>query len=69
MKLYELPRDKNIRLYGVKNKEGKDLIIIFGHIDGAYSFCWLEDSPESIVHLHASTPLKKFRDGYIILDG
>ena len=37
MKLYELPENKNIKLYI------DDKIVIFGHLDGMYSYCWLEE--------------------------
>jgi hypothetical protein len=74
MKLYDLPqRTKNgIKIYGLKDLENKDVVVIFGHLDGAYSYCWIHDpkfdSREKIVHLSASTPLVKHGDGYKVAD-
>lgn len=68
MKLYELPRDQGVKIYGFKDIDNNNLTIIFGHIDGAYSYCWIEDKvngdTDQIVHLSASTPLVKYKDGY-----
>lgn len=70
MKLYDLPRDKGIKIYGAKaNGTGKDIVIIFGHLDGMYSYCWIEGDESKVVHLSASTPLTKFKDGYMIDGG
>lgn len=60
-KLYELPEHKNIKLYYEKN------IIIFDHIDGFYSYCWLEEDKTKLVHIKATTQLKKYKDGYKIV--
>lgn len=68
-KLYELPRDKDIKIYGFDDSNGDPVTIIFGHIDGAYSYCWFENSPEDVVHLSASTPLKAYKDGYKVILG
>jgi len=63
-KLYELPSYQNIKLYL------DDTIIIFDHIDGFYSYCWLGEDKNQLVHLKATTLLKKYKDGYkIISDG
>lgn len=68
MKLYELPRDKNIPIYGLHDGEGKSITIIFGHLDGMYSYCWIKDDEESVVHLNASTPLEVYKDGYKVVE-
>lgn len=69
MKLYDLPRDKNTKLYGLKDLDGKEnTTLIFGHLDGAYSYCWIEGEPEKVVHLSASTPLEQFKDGYKVVE-
>lgn len=76
MKLYELERDKGVKLYGLgevswteDNGDSTTVlnpVVIFGHLDGAYSYCWVEKHPEQVVHLSASTPLTKYKDGYRI---
>ena len=63
MKLYELPENKNVKLYY------EDKIIIFDHIDGFYSYCWLEEDENKIVHIKATTKLRKYKDGYKIIVG
>lgn len=67
MKLYELERDKGTKIYGFVYRL-KARPIIFGHIDGAYSYCWFEGKPKQVVHLSASTPLTPYKDGYVIED-
>ena len=57
-KLYELPEKQNTKLYI------EDMVIIFDHIDGFYSYCWLENDKSQIVHVKATAIFKKYRDGY-----
>ena len=57
-RLYELPENKNIKLYIY------DRVIIFGHLDGLFSYCWLEEDKTKIVHIKATTLFKKYKDGY-----
>ena len=57
-KLYELPEYKNIKLYV------NDKVVIFDHIDGIYSYCWLEEDKSKIVHILAWATFKKYKDGY-----
>lgn len=64
MKLYNLPRDQGIKIYGLEPDHDKDGVIIFGHIDGMYSYCWVEGQPDKVVHLNASLELVKFEDGF-----
>lgn len=52
VKLYNLPRDEDIEI-----ETGAETII-FGHLDGMYSYCWLKGEPDKVVHLNASTPLE-----------
>lgn len=52
-KLYELPENQNIKLYI------NDTIVIFGHLDGFYSYCWFEDDKNQIVHIKATTEFEK----------
>lgn len=56
--LYEIPENQNIKLYF------NDTIIIFGHIDGLYSYCWFEGNKNQIVHIKATTLFEKYKDGY-----
>lgn len=64
MKLYELPRDKGIRIKTeTSNDKGKlGDFIIFHHIDGMFSYCTIENTDE-VCHLSASTELKKSENG------
>lgn len=57
-KLYELPEYQNIKLYILDN------VLIFNHIDGLYSYCWLENDEDKIVHIKATTEWEKYKDGY-----
>lgn len=54
------------------DKDGNKVTIIFGHLDGAYSYCWIKDEvngdTDKIVHLSASTPLEPHKDGYRVLE-
>lgn len=56
--LYELPEHQNIKLYI------EDKIIIFDHLDGMYSYCWLEEDKKKIVHIKATTKFEEYEDGY-----
>ena len=56
--LYDLPENKGIKLYI------EDKVVIFGHLDGLYSYCWLEEDKDKIVHINACTQFKKYKDGY-----
>ena len=57
-KLYELPEYQNIKLYF------DNMVVIFGHLDGLYSYCWLEEDKTKIVHIKSTTLFKKYKDGY-----
>ena len=61
-KLYELPEHQNVKLYFEVSKQ--KVVVIFDHIDGLYSYCWLEEDKTKIVHIKATTPFKKYKDGY-----
>ena len=56
--LYILPQYQNTKLYI------EDKVIIFDHIDGFYSYCWLEEDKSKIVHIKATTKFKRYKDGY-----
>lgn len=68
--LYNLPKGSKIYARTARRVNGmdqyKDSVIIFDHIDGMYSYCYLQDEPAKLVHLKAWTPLIKFKDGYKI---
>lgn len=57
-KLYDLPENQNVKLYI------GDMVVIFGHLDGMYSYCWLENDKSKIVHIKATTEFRKYKDGY-----
>lgn len=61
-RLYELPEKQNVKLYF--DDEIKDIVVIFDHIDGFYSYCWLEEDRNQLIHLKATTLFKKYKDGY-----
>ena len=61
-KLYELPENQNVKLYI------EDEVVIFGHIDGFYSYCWLEEDKNKLVHIKATTLFEKYKDGYKYLE-
>ena len=58
MKLYEIPERQNIKLYF------DDTVVIFDHIDGFYSYCWLEEDKNKIVHIKSTAKFEKYKDGY-----
>lgn len=68
MKLHELRRNNNTKLYGLQNKAGEDLTIIFGSIDGSYSNCWLEGNTDAVIHLHANSTVVPHKDGYKVIE-
>ena len=63
-KLYELERDKEIKIF-VKGISDGSKYVVFGHIDGMYSYCTTEKG--GIIHLSANTPLKEIVGGYEII--
>jgi len=42
--------------------------VIFDHIDGAYSFCYLQSDKNMVVHISANAPMEKYKDGWKIAD-
>lgn len=68
MKLYELPArpDKPIEIHGLTDGDNKPVVVLYHHLDGAYSFCTLETEDGPVVHLSAGTPLKEINGVYVI---
>ena len=63
VKLYELPEYQNIKFYI------DDYVVIFDHLDGFYSYCWLENDKSTIVHIKATTQFEPYKDGYKCIEG
>jgi len=64
MKLHEIPKGSKIK---VRLTSGREVFIIFHHLDGMYSYCTLDDGDsDNTVHLSRFTPLKKVDDYYEI---
>ena len=62
-KLYEIPEHQNIKLYF-----DEDIVVMFDHIDGFYSYCWLEKDKNKLVHIKATALFEKYKDGYKYLE-
>ncbi len=62
MKLHEL-EDRMplpLRVSGEANgKPFNDAKAICAHLDGAYSYCFLEEDPKVVFHLHAGQEMKE----------
>lgn len=82
-KLYELPQRSETppKIYSdepitVGKKKYENVVILFHHLDGMYSYCTLlnkegdtilhTDGTKAVMHLQAATPLIKHKDGYRI---
>lgn len=59
-RLHELPRGARIV---VRMSDGNDGVLVFDHLDGMYSYCYLESDPSRVGHLHRDTPLELHEDG------
>lgn len=62
-KLHEIPRGSKIYGFDISG-EDEGTVIIFNHLDGMYSHCHVEGKPDKTCHLSASTPLRKYKDGF-----
>lgn len=62
LNLYELPEYQNIRLYV------GDATVIFDHLDGLYSYCWIDGDKNKVVHINACARFKKYRNGYKLVE-
>lgn len=70
-RLYQLPRDKNIKLklpLTINGGEETLEVVTFHHIDGMYSYCTVDSMPEgeNVVHPAAFTRLVKEGDFYFL---
>jgi hypothetical protein len=62
-------REKDLKLYDIPEKskiyekvlDGSSYFI-FDHLDGMYSYCISEKG--AVIHLSASAPLRKYKDGF-----
>ena len=59
IKLYNLPQrvEGGIKIHGLKDEDDKDIVVLFHHLDGMYSYCTIDGDEEKVVHLNALTPL------------
>lgn len=57
-RLYELPEYQGIKLYI------EDKVIVFDHLDGLYSYCYIDGDESKVVHINACTLFEKYNDGY-----
>lgn len=69
IKLYNLPQkvEGGIKIHGLKDDNKKDIVVLFHHLDGMYSYCTIEGT-KKVVHLSASTPLVELEDGEYRID-
>jgi hypothetical protein len=69
IKLYNLPQkvEGGVKIHGLKDKDGKDITILFHHLDGIYSYSTVDGSNE-VVFLNATTPLISRGDGEYDID-
>lgn len=67
-KLHEIPRGSKIYGFEISGEED-GTVIIFNHLDGMFSHCNVEGKPEKTLHLSASTPLRKHKDGFRLDEG
>ena len=61
-RLYELPEHQGVKLYI------EDKVIVFDHLDGLYSYCWIDGDESKVVHINACTLFKKYRNGYKLVE-
>ena len=69
VKLYVLPRDKNVKIKAECRNEENQLIgdiITFHNTDGMYSYCTVDgvEGDKAVVHLRVDTPLIKKGEFY-----
>ena len=66
VRLYEIPKGSKIK---ATLEDGKEALLTFHHIDGAYSYITVDGgSKEDVIHLSASTMLEKVGDYYEIVE-
>jgi hypothetical protein len=62
--LHEIPLRSKI--YDLEPDGDKEGVVILDHLDGMYSYCYVQGEPDKILHLYRFTPLKKKGDGFVI---
>jgi hypothetical protein len=69
IKLYNLPQrvEGGLKIHGLKDDKDKDIVVLFHHLDGMYSYCTIEGT-DKVVHLSASTPLITLGKGEYKID-
>lgn len=65
-KLHEIP--KGSKIYELMPNGDEEGVIIFDHLDGMYSYCYVESDPSIVVHLFVGTELEEYKDGYRLYD-
>lgn len=70
IKLMHLPQrvKGGVKIHGLKDSDNKDVVILFHHLDGMYSYCTFEGT-DTVLHLSASTPLVELKNGEYQIDG
>lgn len=58
MKLYDIKKGSKIYV--------EDVVVIFDHLDGMYSYCYDQKDKTKLLHLAGYTPLEVYKDGYKI---
>ena len=61
-RLYEL--DRGAKIYGLEPDGDKHGVVIFDHLDGMYSYCYVLGHKDKIVHLGVTTEFVKHKDGW-----
>lgn len=64
IRLYDLK--KGAEIYGLEPDGDKDGIVVFDHLDGMYSYCYVKGHKDKAVHLSVITPLKRVGEHYML---
>lgn len=64
-KLFEIPHGsliKGLVIQNEKDPKGTVKDVVFDHIDGMYSVCFVDGKKDDLLHLAATTPLEQVED-------